>query len=311
MLGSQNVTLQANNDISVLSSIVPAGGTFDLMLQAGRSIDIQKDILVAGDLTLIANETVSEGVFDAYRDAGAAEITMASGTSIDAGTGNVTMQIKAGDDKTNFESGDIILDDINANNILVLNEGLTAGSDVIINAGTVLTAAGKDNPLVLSTANGTFTNNSDANALSAANDRWLVYSDNPTNTTLNGLTPDNEVYRATYVTDPPATVPPGNTVLFANEPVTPSSPVVTGDDGGAAAAIAIPIGVAGLGVIGTIAADRLLAATPLFTRYPAIYPPQVTGAAGLMRPAISNDRQYIIHYDENGNPRYVKPNPAR
>ncbi len=310
LLTEQDVILQANNDITFLQDI--AGGNYDLTVQAGRSIDIQEDILVAGDLTLIANETVSEGVFDAYRDAGAAEITIDRNATIGVGSGDLTIHLKAGDDKTHFESGDIVLDDIKANKILVLNEGLTAGSDVIINKDAALVASGKDNPLVLSTANGTFTNNSDANALSAVNDRWLVYSDSPGNTTFNGLTPDSEVYRATYVTDPPAALEPGNTLLFANAPVTPSSPVVTGDDGGGgtAAAIAIPTGVAGLGVIGTIAADRLLAATPLFARYPAIYPSQVTGAAGLMRPAISNDRQYIIQYDENGNVKYLEPKPA-
>lgn len=138
-LNSQNVRLQANNDITVLGAVT--GGGFNLIMQAGRSIDINANITTGnGALTLVANETVAAGVINSYRDAGAAEINMASGTTINAGTGNVSMTLKAGNDKTNFTSDSITLNNITAKTINVANQGLTAGSNVLINGA--ITASG-------------------------------------------------------------------------------------------------------------------------------------------------------------------------
>ena len=302
LLALQDVILQANNDITVVENIT--GGTHDLTLQAGRSIDFQADVtLNSGDLNIIANETAEAGVFNDYRDAGAAQVIMGTGTAIDVGTGNVTIQLKAGDDKTHFESGDIALNSITASRILVLNEGLTAGSDVILNTGGVLTASGTDNPLVLSTANGTFTNNSGGNSLSAVNDRWLVYSDHPENTTLNQILPDSEIYDATYSSHLPETVDSGNNLLFRegeNEDPPPPPPPVSSDGGSNAAAIAIPLGVAGLGILSLAAMPGPLATTPPVYRmmstmraiptYMTRTPNYITGAAA--------PPPYVIKQDE-------------
>ncbi|MFN8720795.1 MAG: beta strand repeat-containing protein, partial [Rhodospirillales bacterium] len=89
------VVLQANNDITVNSpiTVTPAtvGGT--LTLQAGRSILINANVTTGnGGLNLWANDpgAVSD------RDAGAANVTMAAGTTIDAGTGTVSVEIRNG-----------------------------------------------------------------------------------------------------------------------------------------------------------------------------------------------------------------------
>ena len=137
-----NLVLQANNDITVTSAVAVnnAGGDGgNLIMQAGRSILLNANITTDnGDLILIANETAANGVVDAQRDAGAAAITMAGGTSIDAGAGAVNISLKAGDDKTNFSSGGITLTGVTAGNLMVRNQGLTADSGIAFNGTTTL-----------------------------------------------------------------------------------------------------------------------------------------------------------------------------
>lgn len=74
------LTLQASNDITVNSAITAnnaAGNGGHLTLQAGRSILVNAAITTDnGNLTLIGNDRLANGVVDAQRDAGAAVITL-------------------------------------------------------------------------------------------------------------------------------------------------------------------------------------------------------------------------------------------
>lgn len=94
------VTLQASDDLSVLSDIVASrsfgdGGT--LTLQAGRSVFINARIVTDnGNLNVIANELLSAGVVNAERDPGAAVLSMGAGGSINAGAGDVRLTIASG-----------------------------------------------------------------------------------------------------------------------------------------------------------------------------------------------------------------------
>src|SRR5260370_6846288 len=91
------VILQASNDITINSAItVSAGGSGGaLTLQAGRSILINANITTDnGALTLIANDTLADGVADAQRDPGNAFITMAGGTVLDTGTGPLDIELR-------------------------------------------------------------------------------------------------------------------------------------------------------------------------------------------------------------------------
>ncbi|HOD08454.1 MAG TPA: YDG domain-containing protein, partial [Myxococcota bacterium] len=139
--GGTAVTLQANNDITLKSALTVnnAGGDgANLTLQAGRSILLNDSITTDnGNLTLTANETTANGVVDANRDAGAAVITMASGQTINAGTGTVTITLANGAGKTNKDSGDITLQGITAGSLSVNNQGLTAGSNISLGATTL------------------------------------------------------------------------------------------------------------------------------------------------------------------------------
>ena len=197
-----DVVLQASNDITVANAITVNNGSGDggaLILQAGRSLLLNADITTDnGDLILIANDTKANGVVDAQRGAGAAVITMAAGTSIAAGTGTVTIELRDGAGKTNTTSGDISLRDITASAISAVNDGPTAGSGVILD-GTLAASATTGDGIVL-TGDG-FTNNTGASALATgAGSRWLVWSGDPANDTPGGLVPGFEQYDATHGT---------------------------------------------------------------------------------------------------------------
>ncbi|MBN8827657.1 MAG: hypothetical protein J0H68_03000 [Sphingobacteriia bacterium] len=139
------VTLQANNDITVNSAITvnnASGNGGVLTLQAGRSVLLNANITTDNaNLTIIGNDTLANGVVDAQRDAGAAAITMAAGTTLNAGTGNVQIIMRDGAGKTNSTNGDITVANITANHILLENNGATAGSNILQdNAANRLTA---------------------------------------------------------------------------------------------------------------------------------------------------------------------------
>jgi hypothetical protein len=138
---STAVVLQASNDITVNDPlVVQAGGLGGaLTLQAGRSILLNASITTDnGDLTLIANDTLANGVVDAERDPGAAVITMADGVVLDTGTGALTVELRDGAGLTNSDSGAVTLQAVTAGSVSVSNNGPSPDSDVIL--GPVTTA---------------------------------------------------------------------------------------------------------------------------------------------------------------------------
>ncbi|WP_426192097.1 YDG domain-containing protein, partial [Massilia sp. DWR3-1-1] len=194
------VTLQANNDITVSNAIIAnnvAGDGGHLTLQAGRSIVLNASISTDnGNLTLIGNDSVANGVVDANRSAGAAAITMAAGTSINAGTGSVALTLRDGAGLTNSTSGNIGLRDISAATISAVNGGASAGSGIVLD-GTLSASATSGAGIVL--AGKTFTNNTGATALtSGAGSGWLIWSGDPAADTRGGLAADFKQYNASY-----------------------------------------------------------------------------------------------------------------
>lgn len=213
----QNVILQANNDIIVDDAIIannPSGNAGNLTLQAGRSILINANITTDnGNLNLYANEDLATGVVNAQRDPGAAEITMAAGTTINAGTGNVHIRLEDGTGKTNNTSGFINLRTINAGTILAHSVANT--SSIFLNGA--LTASGVGTPLTIA-AGKDFINNFGAGALNAPSGRWLVYSDHPILNTLGGLTSDFTRNNCVYGGGCPAFPGAGNGLLYEYVP---------------------------------------------------------------------------------------------
>ncbi|HIK10577.1 MAG TPA: filamentous hemagglutinin N-terminal domain-containing protein, partial [Oscillatoriaceae cyanobacterium M33_DOE_052] len=86
------VSLQAHNDITITEPII-TNTISHLELKAGRSININADIDTSGsngDITLQGNHN---GADPAYRQSGAGNIIMAPNTNLNAGSGNILVQL--------------------------------------------------------------------------------------------------------------------------------------------------------------------------------------------------------------------------
>ena len=96
-----SVTLQASNDIrlSTILNVVPTGAAGgNLTLQAGRSVYLDYAVTTGnGNLTLIGNDLLANGVVDQYRVSGSAVI---AAQAIDVGTGTLTIDLRNGAGKT-------------------------------------------------------------------------------------------------------------------------------------------------------------------------------------------------------------------
>src|SRR6185437_3660835 len=226
-----SVTLQANNDITLsASSDIITSGTAggNITLDAGRSILLNSNITTAnGNLTLLANDTAADGVVDADRAAGAAVISMASGTTINTGTGSFSATISTGAGNTNHTSGDITLYGITAGSIFAQN----AGSGNIVLDGA-LTASGTGTAITLVSGHD-FINTDGASAFSTPSGHWLVYSTDPSDNTLGGLGSDFNRYTCTYGGSCPSFPSTGNGFLYRYTPmltVTPDAASITYGD---------------------------------------------------------------------------------
>jgi len=230
--GGQNVLLQANTDISLLSPLtVPADVQTDggrLTLQAGRSVILNASIFTDnGDLVVVANEANANGVDPANRDPGAAHITMGQGATINAGTGSVSLTIAGGGGRSGAaaQGGDITLGGITAAAILAQNLG--QGSDVIVNGPIVGTGGG--DAVVLATVFGNFINNYGLGAVSAPEGRWLIYSRRLALDLRNGLDSGNpDLVPYGYLTNPPRSLNEetegGNRYLLSDIVISPPPP---------------------------------------------------------------------------------------
>ena len=217
----EHVILKANNDITLNSAIVannPLGNGGNLELNAGRSILVNANITTDnGNLTIVANDRKSNGVVDAGRLEGNAEITMAPGTAIDTGSGNVNIELRDGTGKSNKESADITLRTITAGTISAVNSGPTAGSGITLASGTLTASASSGNSIVLAGQN--FINPAGSTLATAGTARWIVYSGNSDATVKGGLTSDFRHYDANYSSYPPQDVSEsGNGFIYINIP---------------------------------------------------------------------------------------------
>lgn len=215
------VTLQASNDISVLSDIIinrnfGDGGT--LTLEAGRSITLDADIVTDdGNLFIIANAALSSGVIDAQRDPGNAVFTMGVGASITAGVGDVRITVAPGAGKTHAQSGSMTLRDISGNRVVVENLGPSNGGIVI--AGGQIEGTSTGTAVVLAAQGGNFVNNAGANAISTPNGQWVVYSQTPLANTAGGLPGVPYYNRAYNPADPRSLTTDSNRFAYTLAPV--------------------------------------------------------------------------------------------
>ncbi|MDD5334120.1 MAG: filamentous hemagglutinin N-terminal domain-containing protein [Rhodoferax sp.] len=139
------VTLQANNDISVNSAITSsAGGSGGaLTLQAGRSILLNASISTDnGNFSATAGDP---GANAAYRDAGTATLSLASGATLNVGSGTATLAAVGGNLNIdgNVNAGTLTLNDGTWSQVAATLPGLSAG-DFRIAGGSFVRALGGD-----------------------------------------------------------------------------------------------------------------------------------------------------------------------
>ncbi|MEW6248929.1 MAG: filamentous hemagglutinin N-terminal domain-containing protein, partial [Nitrospirota bacterium] len=134
-LNGANVTLQANNDITVNAAIDASGnaGSGNLTMQAGRSILINQNITLKGSFTATANDNTASAA--GRTDSTAAEFTMADGTAINtsATNSNIVISMLVGPGGTGENSGDITISTLNAGtgHVHINQGGQTPGSDIL------------------------------------------------------------------------------------------------------------------------------------------------------------------------------------
>ncbi|MBW4495389.1 MAG: CHAT domain-containing protein [Oscillatoria princeps RMCB-10] len=131
---SGNVTLVAHSDITVNEPIQTDSIT-SLELIAGRSININAGIDTSGgngNITLRGNDSSANLN---YRDKGPGSVTMAPGTALNAGSGNIVIELGR-----LAEVGSITLSDINTAGALTVNATtgniLRSSADSLITAGS-------------------------------------------------------------------------------------------------------------------------------------------------------------------------------
>ncbi len=108
-------------------------------------------------MTLIANDQLADGVVDSQRDPGSAVITMAPGTTLDTGSGALTVQLRDGAGLTNHDSGAITLQIVTAGSASVVNNGPSAGSNIILGTVTNSGTQSYTNPNGTATVTGNLT----------------------------------------------------------------------------------------------------------------------------------------------------------
>ncbi|MCT7951688.1 CHAT domain-containing protein [Ancylothrix sp. C2] len=128
------VSLSAHNDITISEPII-SSTISSLELRAGRSININANIdtsAAAGNISLLAN---NDALFFTRRDPGPGNITMAAGTSLNAGSGNINLQLG-----NLGEIGNITLNNLNTTGSVSINANggniLQTDSNSLINANT-------------------------------------------------------------------------------------------------------------------------------------------------------------------------------
>ena len=224
-----HLILKANNDITINSAIIannPLGNGGNLELNAGRSILVNANITTDnGNLTMIANDWQANGVVNGWRSAGNAEISMAPGTAIDAGSGNVNIELRNGNGKSNMDSGDITLRSITAGTIIAVNDGPTADSGITLASGALTASSTSGSSIIL--AGQDFINSAGSILSTAGTARWLVYAGHPEVTIKGGLTADFRHYEASYSSYPPFSVTEsGNGFIYLNIPYL-TDPIIT------------------------------------------------------------------------------------
>jgi filamentous hemagglutinin family protein len=238
-----NIILQANSDV-IFNDALALVGTATLTVQAGRSILINASIstnnaaiiMTANDssATSAQRSTTTSGNPSGDAETTNGNITMAAGTTLNAGTGSITLTV-ADTGANPFTAGNATLRgltgstiNVTSANAITVNGAITGTNATLVakNGGITLnstiTTSGSNYSLKL--AGTSFTNNVGASALTATNGNFQVWSGSPLTDTRNGIVYDFKQYNATYGVT--SVLGSGNGFLYTLAPTV--TPVLTG-----------------------------------------------------------------------------------
>ena len=190
---SANVTFTADNDITVNTDIVADSGSGKLTLIAGRSILVNQDIDIKGDLTLKANAVMNSGVSLAARDKGAAVVYVANNKKLES-DGDLIIEMLATTANAyqggKNEIGAITVGKVKGQRVSILYEDddyAKGTPEIIIRSGGQVEATGNSG-VTLELKVGKFTNLSDKDALKVESaGRYLVWTKDFDDNTRGGI----------------------------------------------------------------------------------------------------------------------------
>ena len=195
-LASGNYTVVADNSLTINNLQLATVNTGNsLTLESGGSLAVDANVVLGGrTATLLANAPNTALGSPSNRLAGAAGFTVASGDSIDDGSGSLTLQI--GTDTASGRSGGFATaGDFALNGAVSAGTLLINGSESNINVGAALTGTGTGAALTL---NGL--TESGSGALNTPNGYWQIYNSNSASLgtiTLSGLAAHSDRYGCT------------------------------------------------------------------------------------------------------------------
>lgn len=225
--GGNNVLLQANNNIffnAAVSANNPGGDGGNLSAHAGNSIFVNADITTDnGDLLFRANGDGVEGWVQEQRDDGTANIVVANGVNIDAGTGAINWTLFSGSGDANAIAGDINFqgnNSVTASTVRLSNGGEdTERHSINFLRGTRITASGAGDAIVTSSKG--FMNNSGADLFNLTRGgRFVVGASSNDAVARDGLVGGNFYGVDLAGADPLERVTAaGNRFVFADRPM--------------------------------------------------------------------------------------------
>jgi hypothetical protein len=222
------ITIETRGNIAVDdddSGQVGLGGQ-SISLAAGGSIQIGGNMATAtGPISIIANNgsafPLPTGVTST------AAITMTAGTSINAGTGTVTIHLGNGGGVAGRLSGAITLANISAGQINVRNFGTGSGTDIVVLGSGVLTASGGGQAIDLAALDGEVNNlNGDAGLILTGGGHYGIFAATPTGSQIGSFANYARRYNVANAAAYDALNPGGNFAAFRIVPVL----TVTADD---------------------------------------------------------------------------------
>ncbi len=220
-----NIKIVASNDITISGDITTTTGAGVLTLIAGRSIIVNKDIKINGGLKMTANTTASIDMTDPSdgdygddedlnindREAGKAQITVATGKTLSGGGGDLIIKMltgKSGADADKTQTGKITVWKADGQRVSIVyagSAGNASDSEIVILNGGQIKATGDlaKGAVAIELVADAFTNQSDNTALAIEDStgdkgRYLVWTKTPVGNTIGGIPYAFAQFNATY-----------------------------------------------------------------------------------------------------------------